>query len=90
MTRDGEALARVAYEFDGYSRPGGQIMSSGEIEARAADLQAAFGRSGVQLLTDDGLLLDIKFSQKALSAQSVVAQVEVRGDLPKSRENWRG
>lgn len=89
LTCDGEAVGRVAYEFEGFSRPGGQLMSSGEIEASAADLQAAFGRPRVQLLTDDGRLLDLKFSQKALSARSGVALVEVTGDLPKSRENWR-
>ena len=90
MTCDGVALARVAYDFEGYSRPGGQLMSSGEIEAPAADLQAAFGRPRVQLLTDDGRLLDLKFSQKSLSARSLVALVEVTGDLPKTKENWRG
>src|SRR5271169_3279084 len=89
LTCDGEAVGRVAYEFEGFSRPGGQLMSSGEIEASAADLQAAFGRPRVQLLTDDGRLLDLKFSQKALSARSGVALVEVTGDLPKSRENLR-
>jgi hypothetical protein len=52
-------------------------------------LQAVFGRPGIQLLTDDGRLLDLKFSQKALSARSGVALVEVSGDLPKTRENWR-
>ncbi len=90
MTSDGVAVARVAYDFEGYSRPGGQLMSSGEIEALPADLQAAFGRPHVQLLTDDGRLLDLKFSQKSLSARSGVALVEVTGDLPKTRETWRG
>jgi hypothetical protein len=89
MTCNGVALARVAYEFEGYSRPGGQLMSSGEIEARPADLQAAFGRPHVQLLTDDGRLLDLKFSQKALSARSGVALVEVSGDLPETKDRWR-
>ena len=89
LTRNGEAVTRVAYDFEGYSRPGGQLMSSGEIEEPAADLQSVFGRPGVELLTDDGRLLDLKFSQKALGARSGVALVEVSGDLPKSRENWR-
>ena len=88
LTCNGEAVARVAYDFEGYSRPGGQLMSSGEIEAPAADLQAAFGRPGVQLLTDEGRLLDLKFSQKALSPRSGIALVEVSGDLPKSKDKW--
>ena len=90
MTNDGVAVSRVAYEFEGYARPGGQLVSSGEIEALPADLQMVFGRRGVQLLTDDGRLLDLKFSQKTLNTSSGVALVEVSGDLPKTRENWRG
>jgi hypothetical protein len=89
LTCNGETVARVAYDFEGFARPGGQLMSSGEIEAPALHLQAVFGRPGIQLLTDDGRLLDLKFSQKALSARSGVALVEVSGDLPKTRENWR-
>ncbi len=88
MTRDGEAISRVAYEFEGFARPGGQIMSSGEIEAPVADLHSVFGRPGVQLLTDDGRVFDLKFSQKALAAHCGVALVEVSGDLPKSKEKW--
>ena len=64
-------------------------MSSGEIEAPRADLEAAFGRPGVQLLTDDGRLLDLKFSQKSLAPRAGIALVEVSGDLPKTREFWR-
>jgi hypothetical protein len=90
MTCDGVAVGRVAFDFEGYSRPGGQIMSSGEIEAAPADLQAAFGRPRVQLLTDAGQLLDLKFSEKVLNLKGGVALVEVSGDLPKSREHWRG
>jgi hypothetical protein len=90
MTCDGVALGRVAYDFEGYSRPGGQIMSSGEIEAAPADLQAAFGRPGVQLLTDAGRLLDLKFSEKTLNVRGGVAMVEVSGDLPKTKDHWRG
>jgi len=88
LTCDGKPVARVAYDFEGYSRPGGQLTSSGEIEALAADLQAVFGRAGVQLLTDDGRLLDLKFSRRAPGARGAVALVEVSGDLPKSREHW--
>jgi hypothetical protein len=88
MTCKGEAVARVAYEFEGFARPGGQIMSSGEIEGPVADLHSVFGRPGVQLLTDDGRLLDLKFSQKALAAHCGVALVEVSGALPKSKAEW--
>jgi hypothetical protein len=86
LTCDGEPITRVAYDFEGFARPGGQLTSSGEIEAPAADLQALFGRPHIQLLTDDGRLLDLKLSRRALGG---VALVEVSGDLPKSRDHWR-
>ena len=41
-------------------------MSSGELKLAPSDLKAVFGRPGVQLLTDDGRLLDLKFSEKEL------------------------
>lgn len=88
LTCNGEAIARATYDFEGYFRPGGHMMSSGEIALPPVDLHAIFGRPGVQLLTDDGHLLDLKFSEKALSAGSGVAHVDVSGDLPKAREKW--
>jgi hypothetical protein len=41
-------------------------MSSGELKLAPSDLKAVFGTLGVQLLTDDGRLLDFKFSEKEL------------------------
>jgi len=82
LTCDGEAVARASYDFEGFMRPKGGVTSSGEISLRPVDLRTVFGRRGVQLLTDDGHLLDLKFSEKALRSSEDVAQVEVTGDLP--------
>jgi hypothetical protein len=86
---DGEAVARADYEFDGFAAPHGGTMGSGEITLAPSDLEAVFGRLGVQLLTDDGRLLDLKFSEKTLAPATDVAHVDVSGDLPRSPAEWR-
>ena len=81
LMRDGEAVARASYDFEGFARPRGVVVSSGEISLSPSDLKSVFGRLGVQLLTDDGRLLDLRFSDKELRHANDVAQVEVTGDL---------
>jgi hypothetical protein len=90
LTRDGETVARASYEFEGFLRPRGIVVSSGEISLSPTDLKAVFGRPGVQLRTDDGRLLDLRFSEKELRLANGVAEVEVSGDLPGSPAEWRG
>lgn len=85
----GEATARTAYDFDGFATPHGGVTASGELRLTASDLAAVFGRIGVQLLTDDGRLLDLKFSEKELPAGTAAAHVDVSGDLPRSPAEWR-
>jgi hypothetical protein len=65
------------------------ITSSGEIRAPASVLVGVFGRTDVQLLTDDSRLLDLRFSDKQLSAASEAAHVDVTGDLPTTPQTWR-
>lgn len=82
LTCDGETVARASYEFEGFMRPTGVVTSSGQISLGTIDLKTVFGRRGVQLLTDEGNLLDLKFSEATLGSEDDVAQVEVTGDLP--------
>lgn len=90
LMRDGDAVARTSYDFEGFARQRGVVVSSGEINLAPSDLKTVFGRLNVQLLTDDGRLLDLKFTDKELRHASDVAQVEVFGDLPGSSAEWRG
>ena len=85
----GETVARAAYDFDGFATPRGGVTGSGELKLAPSDLEAVFGRPGVQLLTDDGRLLDLKFSEKALPPATDAAHVDVSGDLPRSPAEWR-
>ena len=85
----GKTVARATYDFDGFATPHGGVTGSGELRLAAPDLEVVFGRIDVQLLTDDGQLLDLKFSEKELPAGTDAAHVDVSGDLPRSPAEWR-
>lgn len=77
-----EEIGRATYDFEVFFKKPLGVTSCGEIRLSADALKEVFGRNDVQLLTDDGRLLDLKFSEKELSAESGVAHVDVTGDLP--------
>ncbi len=90
ILRDGVEVARATYEFEGFLRPRGGVTCSGEIGAAPPFLHSVFGLRGLQLRTDAGRLLEIRFSDKELAASASVAQVDVTGDLPELPAEWRG
>jgi hypothetical protein len=49
-------------------------------------LRQLFGRKDLHLLTDDGRVLTIQFSEKHLPAASDVAHVDMAGGLPPQSE----
>ena len=83
-----ETLGRVAYDLDGYLMKPGQVTGCGEIRMPPEALKALFGRTDLQLITDDGRSLSIQFSEKRLPASSEAAHVNVAGELPLASE-WR-
>jgi hypothetical protein len=85
----GQDVARASYDFDGFFRESVGVVGCGEIQLSTLALKTVFGRGDVQLATDDGRLLDLSFSEKALVAESDVAHVDVTDDLPASSEKWR-
>ena len=56
-------------------------MGLGEITLGLSDLEAVFGRPGVQLLTRQRPLLDLKFSRKGAPPSAEAAHVDVSGDF---------
>jgi hypothetical protein len=84
----GETVARAAYDFDGFATPRGGVTGSGELRLTPPDLEAVFGKPGVQLLTDDGRLFDLKFSESALPPTTEAVHVDVSGDLPRTPAEW--
>jgi hypothetical protein len=85
----GEEVARASYDFDGFFKKSVGVTSCGEIRLAATALKGVFGRKDVQLLTDDGRLLDLMFSEKELLPSSDVAHVDGTGDLPTTPQLWR-
>jgi hypothetical protein len=86
---NGEHIARASYDFDGFFKKPVGVTCCGEIQLPAAILKDVFGRRDIQLLTDEGRLLDLTFSGKALLSASDVAHVDVTGELPASPGSWR-
>jgi len=82
LTCGDKPVARAEYDFDGYRVKPGQVASSGEIRAAPEVLRELFGRRDVQLRTDDGRLLSLRFSERSLRSASVAAHVDVDGELP--------
>ncbi|MCT7374574.1 hypothetical protein [Chelativorans salis] len=64
------------------------MTGSGEIRMPPDALRQVFGREDLDLLTDDGRLLSLRFSEKQLPVASDSAHVDVTGDLPPQSE-WR-
>jgi len=90
LLQNGEEVARASYDLEGYIGRRGALVGSGEIEIPATVLEAVFGARGLQLLRDDGGLLDLKFSGKEAPSGTGAAQVEVSGDLAKAPAEWGG
>lgn len=88
ITCSGRDIGRASYDIDGFAVRPKEIAGSGEIRLKAADLDQVFGRSGVGLRTDDGRLLDLRFSDKSRAEGSSVAHVEVSGALPSATDVW--
>jgi hypothetical protein len=86
---NGEHIARASYDFDGFVKKPIGVTCCGEIQLSAAILKDVFGRRDIHLLTDDGRLLDLTFSGKALLPSSDVAHVDVTGELPVMPGSWR-
>lgn len=88
VTSGGHDIGRAAYDIDGFTVPIRGVTGSGELRMRAADLALVFARHDVRLLTDDGRLLDLRFSDRDLRDATGVAHVDVAGQLPVASA-WR-
>lgn len=82
VTADGREIGRAAYDFDGFAVPHRGVTGSGEIRLRHAELALVFAGRNVRLRTDDGRVLDLRFSDRDLRGETGVAHVDVAGQLP--------
>jgi len=81
LMRGSDQVARATYDVDAYQTRPGEITGSGEIRTNRQALKDIFGLTGLTLVTDDGRTLKLRFTEKQLRAESVVAHVEVVGEL---------
>ena len=83
-----EILASADYDFEGFRTRQGGVTGGGELRMRPDALRLVFGRADLHLLTDDGRLLRLRFSEKQLPDSSDSTHVDVTGDLP-AQSDWR-
>lgn len=83
-----ETIASAEYDVDGYMVPPGGVAASGEIRAEPKVLRRVFGRKDIQLVTEGGRLLSLRFTEKKLGAEGDAAHVDVTAGLP-SAKDWR-
>jgi hypothetical protein len=81
-------VARASFDLEGYLRPRVGVTGCGEIAAPTLALLAIVGRTDVQLLTDEGLVLDIQLSGGPIMSDADVAHVDVTGGLPDRAADW--
>jgi hypothetical protein len=85
----GFTVGRVHYEFDGYSTQHSGVTCSGQIETSAAVLRSLFSFRILDLATDAGRKLEIRFSDNTLGPTQVAARVDVRGEIPgDNKREW--
>jgi hypothetical protein len=85
---DGVALGRAEFEIDGFCTTPGEVMGSGEIRMAPADLDRAYDHDLV-LTTDDGLVLNVRFSGSGRrSAKGGAAHADITAGLP-AADQWR-
>ena len=84
----GQPMGRVEYEIEGFQTRPGEIIGSGELRMAPEDLNKAFGRLSLELTTDDGRILAVRFSGKWLDPLSTAAHADIAGNLPPASQ-WR-
>lgn len=89
VTHENRDIGRAAYDIDGFAVHPHGVTGSGEIRLGPKDLARVFGRRDIRLRTDDGRLLDLRFSDKVLPDGRGTAHVDVAGDLPTTTGTWR-
>ena len=83
-----EPMGRAEYDIDGFKTKPGEVVGSGEIRMLPAELDNAFGRTGLKLTTDDGRIFDVRFSGKRVDPSEGAAHADITAGLPPPKE-WR-
>ena len=89
LVQHGKEIAGATYDFEGYRTKHAGITCCGEVGSSPGVLTAIFGLTDIQLRTDAGSVLEIRFTGKTLKPSQDFAHVDVRGDIPSQKQEWR-
>jgi hypothetical protein len=81
-------LGSADYEIDGFCTRPGEVVGSGEISMAPAELANAVGRRDLELTTEDGRVLTVRFSGSRFDPRMGAAHADILGGLPAENE-WR-
>lgn len=88
LSGNGVALGRADFEIDGFCTMPGEVVGSGEIRMAAADLGRAIGCANLVLATDEGRLLELRFSGSRRASSGNAAHADVTSGLP-AEDQWQ-
>jgi hypothetical protein len=89
VLHNGLELTRAQFEFDGYSTSHAGVICNGEIRMPAMMLKTMFPLRTMQLRTDQGRMLELRFSDKKIGPGQEAAHVDVRGEIPgNDKRDW--
>lgn len=77
----GVVLGAARYEIDCFSTKPGNVVGSGEIVMAATELANALGRHNLELTTDDGKVLGLRFSGSRQDGSSGAAHADILSGL---------
>lgn len=83
-----ETIGPADFDLDGFTTRPGEVVGSGELRMPATDLQRAFGRRDLRLLTSDGQVFLLRFSGKPSDSRGDAAHIDVTEGLPPAPE-WK-
>jgi hypothetical protein len=84
----GVVLGSARYEIDGYCTRPGEVIGSGEICMAPTELATAVGRRDLELTTEDGRVLALRFSGSRFDARASTAHADILAGLP-TEDEWR-
>ncbi len=89
VKQNGGTIAPAKFDLEGYYRASVGVTGRGEIQLPREALKRLFGRADLQLLTDQGLLLALRFSDSTLPPASDFVHVDVTKQSPIAPGDWR-
>ena len=84
----GAVLGAASYDIDGFCMKPGEVVGSGEISMDPAELANAVGRRDLELTTDDGRVLALRFSGSRHDTRRGAAHADIMGGLP-AEDDWQ-